>query len=132
MVETITQTWHYLANVDYRNHRFYTISHWIDSTIFRIGKEKGRVIGINFVFLTMDSLGAIFSLLSIVVGKFDILSCILYAVVIALELGIFTSHLIWWLGFGKDAPKESELLKWKHKQKNAPLWTTRNQNQIQR
>ncbi|CCG25475.1 hypothetical protein CORT_0C00980 [Candida orthopsilosis Co 90-125] len=77
---------------------------------FELAKRKGRVIGINFVFLTMDSLGAIFSLLSIVVGKFDILSCILYAVVIALELGIFTSHLIWWLRFGKDAPKESELL----------------------
>ncbi|KAI5969070.1 HIR3 [Candida margitis] len=76
---------------------------------FELAKRKGRVIGINFVFLTMDSLGAIFSLLSIVVGKFDVLSCILYAIVIALELGIFTSHFIWWLRFGKDAPKESEL-----------------------
>lgn len=77
---------------------------------FELAKRKGRVIGINFVFLTMDSLGAIFSLLSIVVGKFDVLSCVLYAVVIVLELGIFSSHLIWWLRFGKDAPKESELL----------------------
>lgn len=82
---------------------------------FELAKRKGRVIGINFVFLTMDSSGALFSMLSIVVGKFDVLSCILYAVVLALELGIFSSHLIWWLRFGKDAPKESELLEMEEK-----------------
>lgn len=79
---------------------------------FELAKRKGRVIGINFVFLTMDSLGAIFSLLSIVVGEIDIMSIVLYAIVFALELGIFTSHFIWWLRFGRkekqDAKKREE------------------------
>ncbi|KAI5968926.1 HIR3 [Candida theae] len=87
---------------------------------FELAKRKGRVIGINFVFLTMDSLGAIFSMLSIIVGKFDVLSCVLYAVVIALELGIFSSHVIWWLRFGKDAPSESELVRMEREEKEGP------------
>ncbi|KAI3402854.2 HIR3 [Candida oxycetoniae] len=41
---------------------------------FELAKRKGRVIGINFVFLTVDSLGAIFSLLSVVVGHMDIMT----------------------------------------------------------
>ena len=68
---------------------------------FELAKRRGRVIGINFVFVSMDSLGAIFSLVSIVVGTMDILSIVLYAIVIALEFGIFASHTIWYIRFGK-------------------------------
>ncbi|KAI1424903.1 PQ loop repeat-domain-containing protein [Xylaria sp. FL1777] len=59
-------------------------------------KRRGRIIGINFVFLTMDSLGAFFSLLSLVAqDTFDILGGVMYIVCILLEIGIFASHLIW-------------------------------------
>ncbi|RWA14429.1 hypothetical protein EKO27_g648 [Xylaria grammica] len=59
-------------------------------------KRRGRIIGINFLFLTMDSLGALFSLFSLVAQHtFDILGGVLYIVVILLEIGIFASHLIW-------------------------------------
>jgi hypothetical protein len=55
--------------------------------------RRGRVLGINFVFLTMDWLGAFFSLLSVVLQvTFDTLGGILYALCIALEAGIFISH----------------------------------------
>ncbi|KAI1736046.1 PQ loop repeat-domain-containing protein [Xylaria scruposa] len=59
-------------------------------------KRRGRIIGINFVFLTMDFLGALFSLLSLVAQHtFDILGGVMYIVCIVLEIGIFASHLIW-------------------------------------
>ncbi|KAI3319270.1 PQ-loop-domain-containing protein [Xylariaceae sp. AK1471] len=59
-------------------------------------KRRGRIIGINFVFLTIDSLGAFFSLLSLVAQRtFDVLGGVMYIVCILLELGIFASHLIW-------------------------------------
>ena len=74
---------------------------------FELAKRQGRVIGINFVFLTLDSLGALFSLLSIVVGTMDIMSIVLYAIVLALEVGIFASHFIWWLRIGRNSDNES-------------------------
>ncbi|OTB19048.1 hypothetical protein K445DRAFT_345353, partial [Daldinia sp. EC12] len=59
-------------------------------------KRRGRVIGINFVFLSMDWLGAFFSLMSLAAqNSFDILGGVLYIVCILLESGIFMSHLIW-------------------------------------
>ncbi|KAI3340153.1 PQ loop repeat-domain-containing protein [Ustulina deusta] len=59
-------------------------------------KRRGRIIGINFVFLTMDSLGAFFSLLSLVAQRtFDVLGGVMYIICILLEIGIFASHLIW-------------------------------------
>ncbi|KAI1431784.1 PQ-loop-domain-containing protein [Xylaria sp. CBS 124048] len=59
-------------------------------------KRRGRIKGINFAFLTLDSLGAFFSLLSLVAQKsFDVLGGIMYLVVILLEIGIFATHLIW-------------------------------------
>ncbi|KAI0870449.1 PQ loop repeat-domain-containing protein [Hypoxylon argillaceum] len=59
-------------------------------------KRRGRIIGINFVFLTIDSLGALFSLFSLVTQHtFDILGGVMYIVCISLEIGIFLSHLIW-------------------------------------
>jgi hypothetical protein len=73
---------------------------------FELAKRQGRVIGINFVFLSMDSMGALLSLLSIVFGTMDIMSMVLYAVVLAMELGIFTSHFIWYLRFGRQLKKD--------------------------
>uniref|UniRef100_A0A060T6N4 ARAD1C21582p n=1 Tax=Blastobotrys adeninivorans TaxID=409370 RepID=A0A060T6N4_BLAAD len=66
---------------------------------FELWKRNGQVVGINFIFLTIDSLGALFSIFSLVAqhGDLDILGCVLYIVVLALELGIFSSHIIWML-----------------------------------
>ncbi|KAK4055847.1 hypothetical protein OIO90_003102 [Microbotryomycetes sp. JL221] len=49
------------------------------------------VVGISFVFLAVDLLGGVFSLLSITYapGSFDVLASISYSSVVALELGIF-------------------------------------------
>ncbi|KAI1749802.1 PQ loop repeat-domain-containing protein [Xylaria castorea] len=59
-------------------------------------KRRGRIIGLNFVFLIMDCLGALFSLLSLVAQHtFDILGGVMYIVCILLEIGIFASHLTW-------------------------------------
>ncbi|KAI2628084.1 PQ loop repeat-domain-containing protein [Hypomontagnella submonticulosa] len=61
-----------------------------------IWKRRGRVIGINFVFLSMDWLGAFFSLMSLAAqNSFDALGGVLYIVCIFLETGIFLSHVIW-------------------------------------
>ncbi|CAH2354763.1 uncharacterized membrane protein [[Candida] railenensis] len=77
---------------------------------FELAKRKGRVIGINFVFLSMDSMGALLSMLSICVGTFDIMSMVLYAIVLAMEVGIFLSHIIWYFRFGRHEKKlEKEL-----------------------
>lgn len=66
---------------------------------WEIWKARGKVIGINFIFLGMDMCGAVFSQASLIVqnGTFDLLGCILYAVVIGLELGIFLCHGIYLL-----------------------------------
>ncbi|ANZ74513.1 BA75_01531T0 [Komagataella pastoris] len=66
-----------------------------------LAKREGRVLGINFLFLSMDSAGAAFSMISVLVDKIDIMGAILYAAVLIMELGIFTSHIIWWLRIGK-------------------------------
>lgn len=67
---------------------------------FELAKRRGRVVGINFVFLTVDSLGALTSLLSIVVGTVDVLSMVLYCVVLGLEIGIFSSQMVWYFCLG--------------------------------
>ncbi|KAL8919032.1 MAG: hypothetical protein Q9208_006998 [Pyrenodesmia sp. 3 TL-2023] len=65
---------------------------------FEIAKRHGRVVGINFVFLSVDWLGAFFSLMALVAqNHFDVLGGIQYIVCLILELGIFTSHLIFLL-----------------------------------
>lgn len=66
---------------------------------WELWKRGGRVVGLNFVFLLIDSLGALFSLFSLVAqkGDLDVLGCVLYIVVIVLEAGIFLSHGIWLL-----------------------------------
>ncbi|EGV60999.1 hypothetical protein CANTEDRAFT_116077 [Yamadazyma tenuis ATCC 10573] len=67
---------------------------------FELAKRRGRVVGINFVFLSLDSLGALLSMLSVVVGTFDTLSIVLYAIVLGLELGIFSSQITWYFILG--------------------------------
>lgn len=67
---------------------------------FELGKRNGRVVGINFVFLFLDSLGALLSMISIFVGTMDIMSIVLYAIVLGLELGIFSSQIIWYTLLG--------------------------------
>lgn len=79
---------------------------------FELAKRQGRVVGINFVFLGIDSLGALFSIFSLVAEgggpDFDILGCVLYAVVILLEIGIYLSHIIWMIRFRKERKAEKE------------------------
>jgi hypothetical protein len=59
-------------------------------------KRHGRVVGINWIFLSMDSCGAFFSLMALVAqSTFDVLGGVLYIICCFLELGIFTSHIIW-------------------------------------
>lgn len=72
---------------------------------FELAKRQGRVIGINFVFLSMDSMGALLSMLSICVGTLDIMSMVLYAIVLGMEIGIFLSHIIWYIRFGRREKK---------------------------
>jgi uncharacterized protein with PQ loop repeat len=74
---------------------------------FELAKRQGRVVGINFIFLGMDCTGALFSMLSILVGTMDIMSIVLYAIVMALEIGIFLSHAIWWLRIGRKGDTDS-------------------------
>ncbi|KAE9365343.1 hypothetical protein N431DRAFT_496451 [Stipitochalara longipes BDJ] len=61
-----------------------------------IWKRRGRVIGINWIFLTIDWMGAFFSLMALVAqNTFDILGGVLYILCVFIEGGIFISHLIW-------------------------------------
>ncbi|KAL8732266.1 MAG: hypothetical protein Q9166_002838 [cf. Caloplaca sp. 2 TL-2023] len=65
---------------------------------FEIAKRNGRVVGINFIFLSIDWLGAFFSLMALVAqNTFDVLGGVQYIVCLLLEAGIFTSHLLFLL-----------------------------------
>lgn len=66
---------------------------------FELLKRQGRVVGINFVFLAVDCSGALFSMFSVIFGNMDIMGIVLYTICAALEIGIFTSHLIWCMRF---------------------------------
>ncbi|CAK37460.1 uncharacterized protein An01g15060 [Aspergillus niger] len=75
---------------------------------FELGKRQGRVIGINWVFLCIDTLGGLFSIFALVAqGSFDILGGVMYIVVVVLELGIYLSHIIWRIRF-REARKEAK------------------------
>lgn len=76
---------------------------------FELWKRKGRVVGINFIFLIMDSSGALFSLLSVVVGNMDVLSLVLYAVVLGMEIGIYLSQIIWYSTGGYKIIRQEKL-----------------------
>lgn len=75
---------------------------------FELAKRKGRVVGINFVFLGLDSGGAFFSLMSVVVGSMDIMSCVLYAIVLAMEIGIFASAIFWYFNGGRGILRDEK------------------------
>lgn len=77
---------------------------------FELAKRKGRVVGFNFFFLAMDSGGALFSILSVVVGDMDVMSLVLYAIVLVMELGIFASQIFWYFNGGRQIIREEKLL----------------------
>jgi len=63
---------------------------------FELAKRNGRVIGIDFWFLTIDYLGAFFSLMAVVAQQwFDALGASLYIACMVLETGIFASQVVW-------------------------------------
>ena len=63
---------------------------------FELWKRAGRVVGINFLFLTIDWLGAFFSLMGVVAqSTFDPLGGCLFIVCLIIEGGIFVSHGLW-------------------------------------
>ncbi|KAJ4299916.1 hypothetical protein N0V90_005163 [Kalmusia sp. IMI 367209] len=63
---------------------------------FELAKRQGRVIGIDFWFLTIDYSGAFFSLMALVAQHtFDALGGSMYIVAMTLETGIFLSQAIW-------------------------------------
>lgn len=69
---------------------------------FELWKRDGRVIGFNWVFLSIDTLGGLFSLFALAAqGSFDILGGIMYIIVVVLELGIYLSHIIWRIRYRK-------------------------------
>ncbi|ODV94429.1 hypothetical protein PACTADRAFT_86598 [Pachysolen tannophilus NRRL Y-2460] len=68
---------------------------------FELAKRKGRVVGINFIFLAIDCSGAIFSMVSLLTGGMDITGMVLYCICITMEIGIFVSHFIWYIRFRK-------------------------------
>lgn len=76
---------------------------------FELAKRGGRVVGLNFIFLAMDSSGALFSLISLFFGKqVDVLSLVLYAIVLALEAGIASSQVVWYLTIGRGILKKEK------------------------
>ncbi|KAJ5995619.1 PQ loop repeat protein, partial [Penicillium waksmanii] len=69
---------------------------------FELWKRDGRVIGFNWVFLCIDTLGGLFSLFALAAeGSFDILGGMMYIVVVVLEMGIYISHTVWRYRFRK-------------------------------
>ena len=61
-----------------------------------MARRQGRVIGVNFVFLALDSAGAIFSLASLAMqDQFDILGGFSYISILLAESVVFVSHFIW-------------------------------------
>ncbi|KGO69003.1 hypothetical protein PITC_078280 [Penicillium italicum] len=69
---------------------------------FELWKRDGRVIGFNWVFLSIDTMGGLFSLFALVAqGSFDILGGIMYILVVVLEAGIYISHISWRIRYRK-------------------------------
>ncbi|EXJ89303.1 hypothetical protein A1O3_02369 [Capronia epimyces CBS 606.96] len=65
---------------------------------FELIRRRGRVVGIDFIFLIIDWFGAFFSLLSLVAqNTFDPLFGTLYALCACIEMSMFVSHGIWLL-----------------------------------
>ncbi|KAF7118788.1 hypothetical protein CNMCM5793_008413 [Aspergillus hiratsukae] len=69
---------------------------------FELWKRDGRVIGFNWTFLAIDTLGGLFSLFALAAqGTFDILGGVMYIIVIILEAGIYVSHIVWRIRYRK-------------------------------
>ncbi|RHZ74280.1 hypothetical protein CDV55_108876 [Aspergillus turcosus] len=69
---------------------------------FELWKRDGRVIGFNWTFLAIDTLGGLFSLFALAAqGTFDILGGIMYIIVVILEAGIYVSHIVWRIRYRK-------------------------------
>ncbi|CAA9957154.1 PQ loop repeat protein [Pyrenophora teres f. maculata] len=65
---------------------------------FELLKRRGRVVGIDFVFLAIDWNGAFFSLMALVTqNEFDVLFGTMYALCCAIEMSMVASHLVWLL-----------------------------------
>ncbi|KAK9327592.1 PQ loop repeat-domain-containing protein [Lipomyces starkeyi] len=78
-----------------------------------LARRQGQVVGINFMFLAIDSVGAIFSFASLLVPQsenktIDYLGIVLYALMPIMEAGIVLSHVGWWLRIGRRRRRESE------------------------
>lgn len=78
---------------------------------FEMAKRRGRVVGINFLFLGLDCAGGFFSLASVIVGSKDALSLTLYAIVVGMELGIFATAFVWWATVGRGILEQERLAK---------------------
>ncbi|RAR10731.1 PQ loop repeat protein [Stemphylium lycopersici] len=63
---------------------------------FELLKRRGRVVGIDFIFLAIDWNGAFFSLMALVTQhEFDVLFGTMYALCCAIEMSMVASHLTW-------------------------------------
>ncbi|KAK9237896.1 PQ loop repeat-domain-containing protein [Lipomyces kononenkoae] len=80
---------------------------------FELWRRQGQVVGISFLFLAIDSSGAIFSLVSILLSGTgnggnrteEYLGMALYIIVPLMEAGIVLSHFVWWLRIGRHEQK---------------------------
>ncbi|CAI9637518.1 unnamed protein product [Alternaria burnsii] len=79
---------------------------------FELLKRRGRVVGIDFVFLAIDWNGAFFSLMALVAqNEFDVLFGTMYALCCAIEMSMVASHMIWLIrtrGIRKRAKEAGE------------------------
>lgn len=66
---------------------------------YELYQRQGQVVGVSFIFLFIDSMGAYLSILSVVLGTMDIMGIIMYSAIAILELGVFISHFVWYMRF---------------------------------
>lgn len=66
---------------------------------YELFQRQGQVVGVSFIFLFVDSLGAYLSILSVVLGTMDVMGIVMYSAIAVLELGVFLSHFIWYMRF---------------------------------
>lgn len=80
-----------------------------------IWKHRGEVVGISYMFLSIDCLGGIFSLLSLFAqrGPFDIIAGVQFSVLILLEVIIMIFGAVWKLRVHLRGKKEQDVEKLK-------------------
>ncbi|SGZ40074.1 uncharacterized protein HGUI_02274 [Hanseniaspora guilliermondii] len=66
---------------------------------YELFQRQGEVVGVSFIFLFVDSMGAYLSILSVVLGTMDIMGIVMYSAIAVLELGVFISHFVWYMRF---------------------------------